>query len=240
MAAITALAAAGLVGIEGQALSYLLPAEAILASVANRRDAIGFDTLVAEGHYQKGNEAPIPVWEVIRANKAHRIERKREGNTEITLTSGGRRWRYQLGEKGAAPSKADADLVLTFLANTDKDPGASRAVTFCKRLGIDLDTVSMGRLDKRPAFIVGAKPWEPNKPQIWIDKQYRVPVRLIQVDASGQVTDTRLYGYGSPATSEWYPNRIEVWQNGQRAEVTIYDRAQLNLPVDDKLLSPPS
>lgn len=237
MAAVTALI---LVGVEGQALSYLLPAEAILASIAVRRDAIGFDTLVAEGSYQKGNEAPVQVWEAIRANKAHRVERKREGNTEITLTVGARRWRYQLGDKGVAPSKADADLVMTFLANTDRDPGAARAVNFCKRLGIDLDVVSLGRLDGRPAFIIGAKPWEPNKPQIWVDKQFRVPVRLVQVDASGLVTDTQLHGFGSPATSEWYPNRVEVWQNGQKVETTIYERAQLNLPVDDKLIAPPS
>ncbi len=98
----------------------------------------------------------------------------------------------------------------------------------------------MARQDGRPAFVIGAKPWEAEKPQLWIDKALRVPVRVVQRDPSGGWIETRLLGFGSAATNEWFPSRIEVRKNGQLIEQTTYSKAQLNVRLDDKLFAPPS
>lgn len=234
------VATAALVLVPSTVLAYLLPAEVILSNVAKRRSDIAFSTIVVEGTYQRGDAAPVPVWEVIKEGKVHRIERRAPGATEIVLTVPGRRWTYKLGEKPGAASKIPSDLVFHFLGSTDKDAGGQRGITFVRQRGIDDNEVSLGRFEDRPVYIIGAKPWETNKPQLWIDKALSAPVRLIEVDRSGSITDTRLYGIGSELTNEWFPRRIEVWRDGKLVESSTYTKAELNAEVGDDLFRTPS
>src|SRR5688572_8228749 len=89
------------------AQAYLLPAEPILAAVARRRADIGFNTIVAEGTFQRGEGAPaLQVWEGIRAGRAHRIERRDGANTEVVLTIPGKRWMFKAGDRAPAPQKS--------------------------------------------------------------------------------------------------------------------------------------
>src|SRR5262245_44668186 len=67
--------------------AYILPAEAVLSGVARRRAEIGFSSIVVEGTYQRGEGGPsLQVWEAIKANRAHRVERRDGTNTEVQLT----------------------------------------------------------------------------------------------------------------------------------------------------------
>jgi hypothetical protein len=234
------IAAGAAIAIPFSALAYILPAEAILSAVTRRRSEIGFETLVAEGTYQRGDQPAIPVWEAIDASAAHRIERKGP-DTEVLLTVPGKRYQFKLGEKASQSAKYNGDLVFTFYANTDKEGGLQRALAFLQARGIDENVVTLGRLDKRVCYVIGAKPWETNKPQLWIDKKLYLPARLIEVDkASGSVTDTRLIGIGAPGTGEWFPRRIEVWRDGALVEATTYSSARLNEDVSADLFRPPS
>src|SRR5258708_3299970 len=196
------------------ALAYILPAEAILSTMARRRAEIAFSTLVAEGTYQASGGPTATVWEVLVPGRVRRVERKRPASPEITLIKETKRWSYKLGEKSPAPTKGPSDLFLVFLGASDKDPGGGRGSAFLRSRGIDESVVSLSRLDKRASFVIGAKPWESKKPQLWVDKEFFLPSRLVEVDKqSGSITDTRLLGYGSAATGEWYPQRIEVWKD---------------------------
>ncbi|MCK6550006.1 hypothetical protein L6R52_29500 [Myxococcota bacterium] len=234
------LATAAFVLVPSTVLAYLLPAEVIFSNVAKRRSDIAFSTITVEGTYQRGDAPPVPVWEVIKDGKAHRVERKGPGATEIVLTVPGRRWSYKLGEKPGAAQKIPSDLVLYFLGSTDKDAGGQRGVAFARQRGIDENEVSLGRFEERPVYIIGAKPWETNKPQLWIDKVLSAPVRLIEVDRAGSITDTRLYGIGTELTNEWFPRRIEVWRDGKLVESSTYTKAELNAEVSDDLFKTPS
>ena len=239
-APIVVIAVGAAIAIPISALAYILPAESILSAVTRRRAEIGFETLVAEGTYQRGDQPPIPIWEAIDASAAHRIERKGP-ETEVTLTVPGKRYQFKLGEKASQSAKYNGDLVFTFYANTDKEGGLQRALAFLQARGIDETVVTMARLDKRICYVIGAKPWETNKPQIWIDKKLYVPTRLIEVDkATGSVTDTRLIGIGSAGTGEWFPRRIEVWRDGKLVEATTYSSARLNEDISADLFRPPS
>lgn len=222
------------------AFAYILPAEAILGSVSKRRADIALQSLVVEGRVEVGEGAPYPVWEALVPGKARRVEHKLEGRTEVVTTVGARQWRHALGEKAGRPDIIKDDLFLTFLGAAQSDPNGQRAVSFAERLKIDTSVVSLSRLDRRVAFVIGAKPWEPNKPQIWIDKRLRVPVRLVYVDGSGNVVDQRLLGFGSAVTGEWYPRHFEVWKNGTLERRTTYDRVLVNEPVEPNLLAAPS
>ncbi len=222
------------------AYAYILPADAILSSVSKRRANIAIETLVLEGTMEVGPNAPHPIWEVLVPGKAHRVEHKLTDKTIVSTTVGARRWTHALGERAERPEIVTDDLFTTFLGASSADPGGKRGLAFCERLKIDTSVVSLSRLDKRVAFVIGAKPWETNKPQLWIDKRLRVPVRLIRVDGSGNVIDQQLHGFGSPVTGEWYPRHYEVYENGTLKSRVTYDQVEVNVPVEPALLSPPS
>jgi hypothetical protein len=223
------------------ALAYVLPAEVVLATIAKKRADIAFSTLIAEGTYQKGSSPPETVWECVVPGRAHRIERKSGAGTDVTLSTSSKRWSFKLGEKPAPATKSPPDPILVFIGASEKDPGGSRGSAFLRSRGIDDNVVSLARLEKRPNFIIGAKPWEPKKAQLWVDKEFYLPSRLIEVDKqSGSITDTRFLGYGSAATGEWFPQRIEVYKDGALVETTTYSSARLNEDVNDELIKPPS
>src|SRR5262245_27289490 len=92
------------VALASSAFAYILPAEAILSAVARRRAEIGFSTIVVEGSFQRGDGGPsLQVWEAIKANRAHRAERRDGTNTEVALTLPGKHWSYRTGERAGAP-----------------------------------------------------------------------------------------------------------------------------------------
>ena len=158
----------------------------------------------------------------------------------MVLTTDGKRWRFAAGKPAGPPERISSDLFLTFLARLDGDPGGRNGILFLKRHQIDSEAVSLGRIDKRIAYVIGGRSWETDKPQLWIDKEYLVPIRLITKGEDGAMIDVRLLGWGSGSTDEWYPRRIETWRNGTLVEATTYDRARLNDSLEPSLFEPPS
>jgi hypothetical protein len=233
------LLALALVMVPSLAVGYVQPADSILASAAARRARIGFSTIVAEGTYEQGDQR-FPVWEAIKAGKAHRVELRKPDLTEVVLTIEGRRWRFATGKPAGQPERISADLIMTFVGRPESDPGGRQGILFLKRHKIDEEEVNLGRLDDRIAYVIGAKPWEVDKPQLWIDKEYLVPTRLITKADDGAMIDVRLRGWGSGPVSEWYPRRIETWRNGQMVDAYTYHRAMLNESLEPSLFEPPS
>ncbi len=227
------------------AAAYILPAEAILGSIARRREGLAFKSVVVTGTTKKGATTSATlvapeqdVWEAIVPGGAHRREIRGGEKAEVTLTVGARRWTWKDGERGQAV-RIKPDPIAVFLANTNAEArGDGRALI--DAYGIDLDTVSLSRLDRTIAYVIGAKPWELEKPQLWIDKSFRVPIRLIDVDPkTNAVTDTRYIGFGAAQTGEWWPRKIEVYKDGQLVEVTTYTDVEINEPLDKGLFTPP-
>lgn len=226
--------------IASTAYAYILPADAILGSVAKRRAKIALKSLIVEGTIERGENSGAAVWSLLVPGKAYRVETKLDDKTIVSQTMGAKRWTYALGEKPDRPAIVKDDLVTTFLGVAEPDPGGKVGVRFAERLGIDTEVVSLSRLDGRVAYIIGAKPWEATKPQLWIDKSMRVPVRLIRQVEGGTVRDTRFLGFGSPVTGEWFPRHVEVWENGNLMRRVTYDRVKINEPVEPQLIEPPA
>jgi len=77
--------------------------------------------------------------------------------------------------------------------------------------GVDVSAATgLTRLSDRAAYILGADPHQPEKPQLWLYKDNNAPARLI--DSKG--SDLRLLQYGNPAAADWFPRVIELWQGG--------------------------
>lgn len=219
------------------AWAYILPADAILASVAKQRSKLGVDTLVLQGRYQRG-DASARIWQAVDAGKAYRLQVERQGATQVQLTVGTKRWQFPLGGASGAPTRVTDDLVLGFLLPSKADPGGRRGTAFLKRHGIDTKTVTLARQGGRVAYVIGAKPWETDKPQLWVDKDLRAPLRLITVK-DGTRREVRYLGLGGELTAEFFPRRIERWENGALVESIEYDKIDVNPKIDADLFAAP-
>jgi hypothetical protein len=131
--------------------------------------------------------------------------------------------------------RASPDLVAAILGcgpPVDRAAHTDKLVKLAERLKVDIEVVSYGRFDGRVAYVIGAKPWEEKKPQIWIDKDRLLLLRVVAVSGKGEsavVNDTRLLGWGSPEGGEWYPKVVEKWSSGKlqsRAVTRSVDKNQ--------------
>ena len=225
-------------GLPTTAWAYLLPAEAIIQRIANRRARLGFTTLVAEGKKQAAGSAPVKVRWLIRANEAYRIETD-DGRGKTTLTTVRGR-RFEMNGTGLRPQRAPHDMVAAFLVSTDRDSQTNRGLGFLLTHRIEPEVVSLARLSRRIAYVIGAKPWETERPQLWVDKELDVPLRLIIRDRrTGNLRDIRLLEYNSAVAGGFFPRRIEHYENGELIETTTFRRVELNVTLDESLFQTP-
>ncbi|MCB9654727.1 MAG: hypothetical protein H6729_11420 [Deltaproteobacteria bacterium] len=220
--------------------AYLPTASSILSSAANRRAGAPFKTLVLEGRAQRPGGKTTPLWEGIRAGEGHRIELRSDSGTTVILTRGRKEWRFPMGSSPGTPEEADLDAIMSFIGNPESDSGGRRGLAFMRSAKIDDDVVSLSRLDGRVAYVLGARASETDKPQLWIDKEYMVPIRFIHRDASGALIDMKLLGFGSAITGPWYPERIEIWKNGELVQTRIFRSLSINDPLEPSLFRPAS
>jgi len=83
-------------------------------------------------------------------------------------------------------------------------------------LGVDITVTSLGRLDDRIAFVLGAQ-YPDNRPtQVWVDKETFRPLRWMQAtqDSEGQLDLFEIrYEDWRPVDKAWYPGRIDFYHN---------------------------
>ena len=216
------------------AFAYLDPAEVILETVAARRARIGFTTIVAEGIT---NNSAF-VWTVLKANQGYRTELRLPESTAVELSLGADRYDFVRGGSAPQPQRLNVDPFFELLGTTAADPGGERGRTLLARMRINSHIVALDRHDGRPVYIIGARPGQLDRPQLWIDKGKYVPVRWIVLEGQDLV-ETRLYGYHQPTTGPWFPERVEHWTGDLRQRVVTYHRAQLNVAVERELFVPP-
>jgi hypothetical protein len=141
-------------------------------------------------------------------------------------------------------SKAAVDL-LTDLVTTspplDEDRAAERFLRGVKALGVNTEVVSFARFDGRVAYLIGSKPWEKDKPQIWLDKDTLLLSRVVMVskgdDGKPHRTDVRYLGWGSPVGGNWFPQMIEVYTDDKLVRRTQVKNVERNQSLDATLFS---
>jgi outer membrane lipoprotein-sorting protein len=117
------------------------------------------------------------------------------------------------------------DLIGSLFVPGEKDYEeiSKRLLAALQRAGIDTEIVALGRDDKGSfVYIIGARPWEPEKPQLWLNKETFLPVRQ-RVKVGDDIHEVRFLGYGTEATGNWFPKVMEEYENDvlvRRSEVT--------------------
>lgn len=128
--------------------------------------------------------------------------------------------------------------ILLMPKGKDLDEMQARLLHVLTGIGVDTKVVSLGRLNDQVAYVIGAHSWEPEKPQVWLDKVTFFPVRVIipmQHEGKTVVLETRLLEYGAGPAGNGLPRVIEEYTDGQltsHAEVTA---AQFNQDLPETL-----
>jgi hypothetical protein len=151
--------------------------------------------------------------------------------TRIHLMTAKKRKVHEPGNATKA-SSTQPDLIRHFLAaggSLERGDLARRLESDLKSMRVNLDVVSYGRFDGRVAYVIGAKPWESDKPQVWLDKDSLLLLRIMMpAGQSGTSSrELRLLGYGSPEGGSWFPKVIEDWEGGalrQRSVTRAVDK----------------
>lgn len=109
-----------------------------------------------------------------------------------------------------------------------------RWVRLLKALKIDTKVDTMTRAGARVAFVLGAKEWERDRPQIWIDKTRYVPLRLM-LNSGQSLVDIAWSDWGGRTTGDWFPARLEVLLDGKRVDACSVDHVDVNTSISDDL-----
>jgi len=83
-------------------------------------------------------------------------------------------------------------------------------------LGVDITVASLGRLDDRIAYVLGAQYPDVLPTQVWVDKETLRPLRWMQAarNSDGQLDIFEIrYNDWRPVDKAWYPGRIDFYHN---------------------------
>lgn len=144
-------------------------------------------------------------------------------------------------DKAERSSKSGLDLLadmMTAQSSLEAGPAAQRLIAAAKGIGVNPEVVAYSRFDGRIAYLVGSKPWETDKPQLWLDKELLVPLRLVTTLKDGSATtrlDVRYLGWGSPVGGAWYPAAVEIWRGDSLVRRTVTETLERNTTLDPGL-----
>jgi hypothetical protein len=83
-------------------------------------------------------------------------------------------------------------------------------------LGVDITVASLGRIDDRIAYVLGAQYPDTLPTQVWVDKETLRPLRWMQADrdSDGQLDIFEIrYNDWRPVDKAWYPGRVDFYHN---------------------------
>jgi hypothetical protein len=103
-------------------------------------------------------------------------------------------------------------------------------------LGIDLDTVSLGRFEDKVAYVIGARYPDESVPQVWIEKESFSPIRLILGGQDGTPAKEIVYSDYRPLGKRGeYPGRILFYEKGILVRMSVVESFEVNVEVDEAL-----
>ena len=220
--------------------AHIDSASSILDSMIGQRARVGLNTLIAEGYRTDSNqEAPLRVRTLIFTDIGLRTEVGVGSETIVDLVQPGRRYQFKMGTSGTTVTQTPVlDPLFVVYGTRQSDKRARRILAKLSRAGVDTGFVRLARHEGKPTYVIGGKRGDFSTPQIWINKDLKLPVRWITKQGSN-ITDTRLYGVPSASTGPWFPEKVEVWFNNRLLHSTTYEKITLNAPIDRQWFKAP-
>lgn len=156
--------------------AYVLGAEFLMRLLADaRRDAPRAYTLTLNTELA-GRDHPVEERLFVKRPERMRLVQM-DDTTSISVVREGL---SAAGEdKVIKPTGVAHNLfaALVYPRGRDLDEASARLLKTLTSAGIDTQVVSLGRNEDQIVYIIGAQPWELQKPQLWLDKVSFLPVR---------------------------------------------------------------
>ncbi len=116
------------------------------------------------------------------------------------------------------------------------DDAARRIHHVLGTVGINTRDVSLGRHGDRTVYILGAKSWEIDKPQIWFDKDTMLPVRYrIKASKTAASEETRM-NYDFTDAKVWFPSSFDMFDaSGKQTRHSQISKVRINRKLPDTL-----
>jgi len=220
-----------------------LPSGAILESVRAKRADLKYDTLIVHGRAldPDTNTVKKQVWRALKNKTGLRTEYKSTTDTQVDLITHGKQYKFTNGKPPLKGTNAKSALETVFLIDSTKDENGIKALRALKTYKVKTKTVSLNRLNKEIAWVIGAKPGDLDSPQVWIHKELLVPIRFIYQDPkTDENIEIRWLGYGSEQTGEWHPGQIDTLKDGKLTNRVMFHRVEVNPKFDTELLNIPT
>lgn len=203
----TFLWAAGLMLLAGGALAYIPSAGWLLDKVAEKRGQTGLRRLKVQFKCADGEQT-------LYIKAGGRVRREfSDGAVELCLS--GKCYRKEKGEEKYKLLPAWTYLRYYYFA--EHAATGQRYLALMRGWGVDTKVDTLARLAARVAVVLGAKDWERDRPQFWLDKDLYLPLRFMVRDGEALMQIDYL-DWGSQTSGDWFPGRLKVFRDGREIE----------------------
>ena len=230
-----------LVGLAGQAHAYVLPAEYIMRMLADKISRLKIEDVSIKLESQQGSETVAERFYLKRAERARLLSGADQAL--IYVENEGQIADMTTGSfKRSQANRTDLLTALLFPTGKNLDERSVRMLEVLSATGIDTSVVALGRASNRPVYIVGARSFEPLKPQVWFDKQTFVPVRSVLYTGTanaGDKVEKRYLDHQKSAAGKWFPSIIETWKNDILVKEQVVVEAKKNQKLPESMFRAP-
>ena len=223
--------------------AYILPAHFIVRTLAEKQRQLRIKdwSLILSTEYPEKNEVIEERLYLKRPERVHLIQTtdeqrlyiEREG---ISAVGAGE----SLTRGAGAITNLFGGLMLT--RGADLDGLSERIINLLTRSGINTEVVSLGRIKEQPVYIIGAQIGEPEKPQIWFDKDTFLPLRWIvynQGETRGIKVEMLMSDYGSSPAGNIYPRSVKTYRDNKLYSHSQVLEAKTNQSLPESLFRLP-
>jgi hypothetical protein len=155
--------------------------------------------------------------------------RRERGSDVVDICQGMKCWQRQ----GAAKAiQLPEWAFLQYVFFTEK-PSGGRYQSLLTSLKVKTEETTLARFHGKVAYVIGAKEWERDRPQLWVDKDSYLPLRMYVLDGKSLI-DIGWFGWGGRTGGERFPSEIELGRDGkvfERCELTDINTT-LKIPDD--------
>ena len=221
---------------QSNAIAFILPSSKIFEFMEKERNKlsgvkVSQTTFVYDDALPQGKLEALSTLYLKKPDKFY-LENKFSNNTMTVVANGSQVVtlvdnKIQRNIIGIKEDLILRDLILC--------PSSSKILGRLKEFGIDTNSVGFGRANGIIVYIIGAKRKDNPLPQIWIDKERFIPIKLIAMDKENsrwfeiEFLDYRL------VDGFWYPFIINFFSDKKLVQTFIATDIFINSQISDHI-----
>ena len=144
---------------------------------------------------------------------------------------------YLIGDGRVMRALGGGNPLLTLLHAVYKQPVAATLAQL-EPLNIDMTKMRRDTWQSRPVWVIGTTDSTDHRtPQVWVDVERLVTVRMIQTAGNGDPVDVRMDHY-QPIAGGWIATHVVARMHGDPVQTEDYSNLRANLSLDPRLFDP--